>query len=89
MIEWILIGGIAVALYIVIYKYEKKMEKMQELIDENRDRISKNRSKIKDHHERIDTNHERLDEHYNHLEKLWVASPKPKHTHKEEVDSKE
>jgi len=71
MIEWILIVGIAVAMYIVIYKYEKKMDIMQKAIDENKSRIDKN-------HERIDKNHGRLDEHYNHIEKMWVASPKHK-----------
>jgi len=71
MIEWILIGGIAVAMYIIIYKYEKKMDIMQKAIDENKSRIEKN-------HEKIGKNHDRLDEHYNHIEKMWVASPKHK-----------
>ncbi len=71
MIEWILIGGIAVAMYIIIYKYEKKMEIMQKAIDENKSRIDKNQ-------DRIGKNHDRLDEHYNHIEKMWVASPKQK-----------
>ena len=86
MIEWILIVGIAVALYIVIYKYEKKMEKMQELIDSNKERIDKNHKKIKDHNEKIGKTHDRLDEHYNHIEKLWVAAP---HKHKKSKEQKE
>ncbi|MDB4257475.1 hypothetical protein N9818_01375 [Arcobacteraceae bacterium] len=68
MIEWIIIGGMAVAMYIILYKYEKKMENMQKRIDQNFD-------KIKNNHEKIDKNKNRLDEHYNHIEKLWVSSP--------------
>ena len=78
IIEWILIVGIAVAMYIIIYKYEKKMEIMQKAIDENKNRIDKNHERINKNHERIDKNHGRLDEHYNHIEKMWVASPKHK-----------
>ena len=73
MLEWIIIGGIVVVMYLVIYKYEKKMDAMQKLIDENKNNISSNKDKIS-------SNHERLDDHYNHLEKIWHASP-PKHKH--------
>ncbi len=69
MIEWIVMGGIVVSMYMIINKYEKKMEDLQKKIDSNKDNIDKNHDKIKN-------NHGRLDEHYNHLEKLWVASPK-------------
>jgi archaellum component FlaC len=68
MIEWIIIGGISVAIYIILYKYEKRIENMQNKIDENFNNIKK-------HHEKIDKNKNRLDEHYNHIEKLWVSSP--------------
>ncbi len=36
MIEWIIIGGMAVSMYIILYKYERKMEKMEKLIEENK-----------------------------------------------------
>ena len=78
MIEWVLIGGFAIAMYVMLYRYEKKIEKMEQLIKDNKEKIDKNHTKIKDHHERIDTNHERLDKHYNHLEKLWITNPKRK-----------
>jgi uncharacterized coiled-coil DUF342 family protein len=86
MIEWIIIGGIVVTMYIVINKYEKKMEDMHKLIEENKKNIDSNHNKIQDNHTRIDTNHGRLDEHYNHIEKLWVASPidRKKNVKKEE-----
>jgi len=91
MLEWFIIGGMAIALYVILYKYEKKMEKMQELIDANKERIDKNHTKIKDHHSKIGDTHERLDEHYNHLEKLWISSPKHQHVHedKKNLDSKD
>ncbi len=76
MIEWVLIGGIAVAMYIIIYKYEKKMEIMQKAIDENKSRIDENHERIDQNHEKIGQNKDRLDEHYNHIEKMWVASPR-------------
>ncbi len=76
MIEWVLIGGITVAMYIIIYKYEKKMEVMQKAIDENKSRIDKNHKRIDQNHEKIGQNKDRLDEHYNHIEKMWVSSPK-------------
>lgn len=79
MIESIIIGGMAVAMYIVLYKYEKKMENMQKRIDENFD-------KIKNNHEKIDKNKNRLDEHYNHIEKLWVSSPSDYKHKKEEQE---
>ena len=77
--EWIIICGIAVAMYIILYKYEKRMAKMQEIIDENREQIEKNNLKIKDNHQKITKNDGRLYEHYNHFEKLWVSHPKHPH----------
>lgn len=86
MLEWFIIGGMAIALYIILYKYEKKMEKMQEVIDSHAQRIDKNQDKIKHHNKKIDKNVDRLDEHYNHIEKLWVSSPKHHHKHEDKKD---
>ena len=69
MIQTIILVVAVVAMYIIIYKYEKKMEKMQELIDSNTSRI--------------DDNHEKIKHNNNHIEKLWIAHPK-KHTDHEE-----
>jgi uncharacterized coiled-coil DUF342 family protein len=94
ILEWIVIGGIVIAMYIIIYKYEKKMNKMQELIDENKERIGKNheginqnRGKLDEHHEKITSNHERsksnrkkLEEHHNYIEEMWVTIPKRPNT---------
>lgn len=77
-LEWIIIVGIAIAMYIILYKYERRMEQMQKLIDKNKNKIHENKSKIDENHKRIQANHGRLDEHYNHIEKIWVSSP----THK-------
>ena len=52
LITWIVLGVIVVAMYIIIYKYEKKMNKMQELIEANKDKLG-------EHHDRINNNHER------------------------------
>lgn len=61
MLEWIVMGGLAVALYVVIYKYEKRIEQLEQRIDANK--------------ENINANKEKLDEHYNHIENLWVNVP--------------
>jgi len=82
MIEWIVIGGLVIAMYIILNRYEKRMERMQKIIDAHEEKIDKNKSKIKTHHEKIDKNKDRLDDHYNHIEKLWVAAPKHKHESK-------
>jgi predicted Holliday junction resolvase-like endonuclease len=66
LLTWIVLGGIAIAMYIIIYKYEKKMNKLQEQIEANKHtivehhgRINKNHEKLNEHHERITTNYER------------------------------
>lgn len=67
--EWIIIVGIVVAMYVVIYKYERKMEKLEKQIEENKTRIEENQDKI-------DKNHKRLNKHKNHIDKMWVTLPK-------------
>jgi uncharacterized membrane protein len=69
MIEWIIIVGLAIAMYIIIYKYEKKMDKLHNMIEENKESIAHN-------HHRINKNHERLEEHHNFIERMWVTLPK-------------
>ena len=59
--EWIIIIGLAIALYIVIYKYEKKIDKLNEIVQDNKENIERNQNK--------------LDEHFNHIEKLWLNVP--------------
>jgi uncharacterized membrane-anchored protein YhcB (DUF1043 family) len=83
VIEWIVIVGLVVGMYIIIYKYEKKMDKIHQMVEENKNRIDENRNKLDEHHERIDNNHqridknhERLDEHNNHISQMWVTIPK-------------
>jgi hypothetical protein len=61
----------AIAMYIIIYKYEKKMDTLHDLIKENKESIEKN-------HAKIQKNHSRLDEHNNHIEQMWVTIPKTK-----------
>ncbi len=85
MIEWIVIVGLVVAMYIIIYKYEKKMNNIHKTVQENKeklelhcDKISKNREHINENYEKTCTNHSRLDEHYNHIERMWVTIPKQK-----------
>lgn len=68
MIEWIIILGLAVALYVIVYKYERKIDKLHDMVKENKEKIVSNENKIQDHHSKIE-------EHYNHIEKLWVHIP--------------
>jgi len=76
MIEWIIILGIVTTMYIVIYKYEKKMDALHKLILENKEKIEVNNTKITKNRKHIDDNHARLEEHYNHIEKMWITIPK-------------
>lgn len=85
MIEWIIIGGIVFAMYIIIYKYEKKMDKLHEIVKENREKldnhnnmINKNREHINENYEKIGTNRSRLDKQHSHIERMWVTFPKQK-----------
>ena len=71
MLEWIIILGLVVGLYIVVFKYEKRMEQLEKKIDENKESINSNK-------DNIDANKEKLSEHYNHIEKLWVNVPTSK-----------
>ncbi len=82
MIEWIIIVGLVVGMYIIIYKYEKKMDKIHQMVEENKNKIDENKNKLDEHHERIDKNHSRLDEHNNHINQMWVTIPKEKNTTK-------
>jgi len=70
-LTWVVLVSMAVVMYILIYRYERKIEAMNEMIRENR-------SNLEEHHERINKNHSRLDEHDNHIEQMWVTIPKKK-----------
>ena len=92
MIEWIIIVGIVIAMYIIIYKYEKKMDNLQKIVLENQSKISKNREHIDDNYENItdnkekisknrkhiDDNHGKLKEHHSHIDRMWITIPKRK-----------
>jgi cellobiose-specific phosphotransferase system component IIA len=65
MIEWmvgIILFGVAISMYIILYKYEKKMDQMQALIDMNKKRIDMNKEKIEENNERINKNHDKIKE---------------------------
>jgi uncharacterized membrane-anchored protein YhcB (DUF1043 family) len=62
--EWIIIVGIVVAVYIIVYKYEKKIDKIEKVLD--------------DHNEKLEKHHEKLKKHDNHIEQMWVTIPKNK-----------
>ena len=85
MMEWIIIITIVIAMYIIIYKYEKKMYALHKLVQENKEnidnhneKITKNRKHIDDNNDRISTNHSRLEKHHSHIERMWVTIPKDK-----------
>ena len=85
MIEWVIIIAIVCAMYIVIYKYEKKMDELHQLVKENKEKIdshnekiTKNRKHIDDNNDRINTNHSRLEKHHSHIERMWITIPKNK-----------
>jgi predicted Holliday junction resolvase-like endonuclease len=69
--EWIIIVGLVIVMYIVIYKYEKKMDNIYKMVQENKENIQNN-------HKKINKNKEDINEHYNHIEKLWIPHPKSK-----------
>ena len=87
IVEWIIIGGLSVAVYILIYKYEKKMEKLQQMVKENREDININRENIKKSSKEVKDNQGALKEHYNHIEKLWISVPKQKNTKKDDKNN--
>lgn len=62
--ELIIILLFVVAMYIVINKYEKKMEELHAQILENKEKIEQNQEKIKHQHGII--------------ERLWVTIPETK-----------
>ena len=77
-LTWVVLVGMAVAMYIIIYRYEKRMEALHEQIKENRSIIEENRSIIEKNHEKIEKNHSKLKEHHNYIERMWVTIPKEK-----------
>jgi len=78
MIEWVIIVGLAVAMYILIYKYEKKMDTLHNMVAENRKKLEDHDGKITKNREHIDHNHSRLNEHNSYIERMWVTLPKCK-----------
>lgn len=85
MIEWIIIVGLVVAMYIIIYKYEKKMDNIHKAVQKNKekldlhhDKITKNREHINENYEKIGTNHSKIDEQYSQIERMWITLPKDK-----------
>ena len=76
--EWVIILGFVVLMYIVIYKYEKKMDKLHDLIQENKMNIKQNNENISKNRKHIDENHHKLKEHHNYIDRMWVTIPKKK-----------
>jgi predicted Holliday junction resolvase-like endonuclease len=68
---WVILIGMAVAMYLIIYKYEKKMDALHDLIKENKSSIEENHTKIK-------KNQSKLKEHNSYIERMWVTIPKDK-----------
>ena len=68
---WVVLVGMAVAMYVIIYRYEKKMDALHALIKENKSNIEENHTKIK-------KNHSKLEEHNSFIERMWVTIPKSK-----------
>ena len=85
MIEWIVIVGLVVTMYIVIYKYEKKMENLHKVVQENKeklelhcDKITKNREHIDENYNNLNKTHTELNKQYSQIERMWVTLPKDK-----------
>ena len=78
MIEWLIIVGLVVGMYIIIYKYEKKMDKLDKMVQENSDKLNEHHSKISKNRHHIDKNYAKVKEHDNHIEKMWITIPKSK-----------
>ena len=69
ILSWIVLVGMAVAMYILVYKYERKVEALERKIHENR-------AKLDEHHEKISKNREHIEKHDNHIQQMWVTIPK-------------
>ena len=72
-VSWIVLVGMAVAMYIIIYKYERKMDALEQQIRDNR-------AKLDEHHEKISKNREHIEKHDNHIRQMWVTIPKVEDT---------
>jgi len=68
---WIVLVGMAIAMYVIIYRYEKKMDALH-------DKIKENKTSIEENHTKIRKNHSRLEEHNSFIERMWVTIPKSK-----------
>ena len=76
--EWIVIVGLVVAMYIVIYKYEKKMDNIHKIVQENKEKLELHCDKITKNREHIDENYAKVKEHDNHIDQMWITIPKRK-----------
>lgn len=76
ILEWIVIVGLAVAMYILIYKYEKRIESINKIAKENREKLEEHEKRIDKNREKIDSNYNVIKEHKNHIEKMWITIPK-------------
>jgi len=77
-LTWVVLVGAVIAMYLIIYKYEKKMDALHEIVKENQSKIEANKSSIEGNHEKIQKNHTKLKEHNSFIERMWVTIPKSK-----------
>ena len=76
ILSWIVLVGMAVAMYIIIYKYERRMEALDKQIREHQDKLDEHHGKISKNREHIDENFETIGKHDNHIQQMWVTIPK-------------
>ncbi len=56
MLEWFIVAVLAIAIYYIINKYEKKIEILHELIEANRESIRQNKTHIEKNRDEINSN---------------------------------
>ena len=71
IISWIILVGIVIVMYILLYKYEKRIDKLEKTIKEHKDIID-------NYHKLIHKNKNILEKHDNRIEQMWVTLPKIK-----------
>jgi len=74
-LTWVIVIAAVVAMYIIIYRYEKRIDRLHSMIEENKATIEENQKKIQ-------KNRSKLEEHHSFIERMWVTIPK-EHTQKE------
>ena len=76
MLGWLIVSILIIGMYIMIYKYQKRIDELDKIVSENRKTLEKHNKKIAENRNYINKNYEKLGEHHNYIERMWVTIPK-------------